>query len=142
MKERGGRERVLRPLRIETEVIDTRRGEVDGHAVQPRVWDVLRLGAFQLTFLTHVPKHAAVHETVELATHVGAPKAKGFVNGVLRRVAELVTDEFTEKAGANAVPFAWREEPTPPAPLPDGKGAGAVGSALHTPIADWRVHCA
>src|SRR5688572_19421668 len=72
------------------------------HAVQPRVWDVLRLGAFQLVFLTHVPKHAAVNETVELATFVDAPKAKGFVNGVMRRVAELVTDEFTEKAGRDA----------------------------------------
>ena len=75
------------------------------HAVQPRVWDVLHLGAFQLAFLTHVPKHAAVNETVELATHVGSPKAKGFVNGVMRRVAELVTDEFTDKPGADAVPF-------------------------------------
>jgi 16S rRNA (cytosine967-C5)-methyltransferase len=75
------------------------------HAVQPRVWDVLRLGAFQLTFLTHVPKHAAVNETVELATHVAAPKAKGFVNGVMRRVAELVTDDFAATAGRDAVPF-------------------------------------
>lgn len=88
------------------------------HAVQPRVWDVLRLGAFQLVFLTHVPKHAAVNEAVELATHIGAPKAKGFVNSVMRRVAELVTDEFTEKAGADAVPFEMREEPTPPTPRP------------------------
>jgi 16S rRNA (cytosine967-C5)-methyltransferase len=75
------------------------------HAVEPRVWDALRLGAFQLAFLTHVPKHAAVHETVELAPHVGAPKAKGFVNGVLRRVAELVTDDFTDAPAANAVAF-------------------------------------
>ncbi|MDY3562026.1 hypothetical protein R5W23_003457 [Gemmata sp. JC673] len=79
------------------------------HAVQDRVWDLLRLGAFQLTFLTHVPKHAAVHETVELAEHVGAPKAKGFVNGVLRRIAELTTDEFTDAPGAAAVPFALVE---------------------------------
>ncbi len=96
------------------------------HAVQPRVWDILRLGAFQLTFLTHVPKHAAVNETVELATHVGAPRAKPFVNGVMRRIAELVTDNFTDKPGADAVPFA--AEPTPPAPLPEGRGAGGVGS--------------
>jgi 16S rRNA (cytosine967-C5)-methyltransferase len=75
------------------------------HAVEPRVWDALRLGAFQLAFLTHVPKHAAVHETVELALHIGAPKAKGFVNGVLRRVAELVTDEFVDAPAANAVAF-------------------------------------
>src|SRR3954468_11759478 len=88
------------------------------HAVEPRVWDVLRLGAFQLTFLTHVPKHAAVNETVELAPHIGAPQAKGFVNGVTRRVAELVTDEFTEKAGADAVPFERIEAPNPPTPFP------------------------
>jgi 16S rRNA (cytosine967-C5)-methyltransferase len=75
------------------------------HAVQPRVWDVLHLGAFQLVFLTHVPKHAAVNETVELAIQIGSPKAKGFINGVMRRVAELVTDEFTDKPAADAVPF-------------------------------------
>jgi 16S rRNA (cytosine967-C5)-methyltransferase len=97
------------------------------HAVQPQVWDVLRLGAFQLTFLTHVPRHAAVHETVELAEHVGAPKAKGFINGVLRRIAEVVTDEFTETAGADAVPFAW--QPTPPAPLPVGRGENVRGAS-------------
>ncbi len=78
------------------------------HAVQPRVWDVLRLGAFQLTFLTHVPRHAAVNETVELAAYVGAERAKGFVNGVMRRIAELVTDDFTETAGTDAVPFEPR----------------------------------
>jgi 16S rRNA (cytosine967-C5)-methyltransferase len=77
--------------------------------VDDRLWDVLHLGAFQLAFLTHVPKHAAVNETVGLATHVGSPKATGFVNGVLRRVADLVTDNFTEKPGAAALPFDVHE---------------------------------
>jgi 16S rRNA (cytosine967-C5)-methyltransferase len=99
------------------------------HAVQPRVWDVLRLGAFQLTFLTHVPKHAAVHETVELVTHAGAERAKGFVNGVLRRVAELVTDDFCTKAGADAVPFDWREEPNPPIHFPKREGGARAPSS-------------
>jgi len=110
------------------------------HAVEPRVWDALRLGAFQLAFLTHVPKHAAVHETVELAPHVGAPKAKGFVNGVLRRVAELVTDDFTDAPAANAVAFGWSDgsligsaRPTPPAPLPERRGE-------KEPIGSNRAH--
>jgi 16S rRNA (cytosine967-C5)-methyltransferase len=79
--------------------------QIPMHAVEPRVWDVLHLGTFQLVFLTHIPKHAAVYETVELCTHVGSPKARGFVNGVMRRIAELVTDEFTDLPGADAVPF-------------------------------------
>ena len=81
------------------------------HAVQDRVWDVLHLGAFQLAFLTSVPKHAAVHESVELATHVGSAQAKGFVNGVLRRVAELVTDEFVDLPGADRLPFEQPQSP-------------------------------
>lgn len=96
LRRRGTLDALLRPF-IRTPL----------HAVQDRVWDVLHLGAFQLAFLTHVPKHAAVHESVELAAHVGSPQAKGFINGVLRRVAELVTDNFTDRPGADAIPFDW-----------------------------------
>ncbi len=48
----------------------------------PEVRTVLRLGAYQLHF-AGVPAHAAVGETVELAPK----KARGFVNAVLRKVA-------------------------------------------------------
>ncbi len=52
-------------------------------APSPEVRTVLRLGAYQLHF-TQVPPHAAVSETVGLA-----PKAaRGFVNAVLRKVAD------------------------------------------------------
>lgn len=49
----------------------------------PEVRTVLRMGAYQLHFMQVAP-HAAVSETVELA-----PKAaRGFVNAVMRRVAD------------------------------------------------------
>lgn len=44
---------------------------------------ILRLGAYQLTFL-QTPPHAAVGETVALASG----RTKGFVNAVLRKVAD------------------------------------------------------
>ena len=81
--------------------------KIPHHAVQPRVWDALHLGAFQLAFLTGVPTHAAVNETVELANHIGSPQAKGFINRLMRRVSELVTDDFTDKPAADAVPVDW-----------------------------------
>ena len=106
------------------------------HAVEPRVWDVLHLGAFQLAFLTHVPKHAAVHETVELARAVGSPMAKGFINGVLRRIAELVTDEFTDKPGPDAVPFEtgrYRKLTQPVLPDPVAEPAAYLAAAHSWP---------
>ena len=54
---------------------------------------LLRLGAYQLAF-AGTARHAAVGETVELAH----PKVRGFVNAVLRRVADSV--------------MVWPDEPT------------------------------
>lgn len=73
--------------------------------VEPALVDLLRLGAYQLAFLTQIPRHAAVHESVELAEAIGNPRAKGFLNGILRRVSELVTEAFQDFAAANALPF-------------------------------------
>lgn len=52
--------------------------------VDPRALAVLRLGAFQLRHLARVPAHAVVHESVDVVRALGAPRAAGFVNAVLR----------------------------------------------------------
>ena len=53
--------------------------------------NLLRLGAFQLLHLDGIPAHAAIYETVQLATSHLRPSARGrktagFVNAVLRSV--------------------------------------------------------
>ncbi len=73
--------------------------------VEPWLWDALGLGAYQLALLTHIPPHAALNETVELANLYGRPGAKGFLNGVLRQLAAVVTDEHTEVPAADALPL-------------------------------------
>lgn len=55
--------------------------------VDPEVLDALRLGAYQL-LRTRVPAHAAVSATVALTRAAVGPRPVGFVNAVLRRVAE------------------------------------------------------
>jgi 16S rRNA (cytosine967-C5)-methyltransferase len=73
--------------------------------VEPWLWDALGLGAYQLALLTHIPPHAALNETVELASLYGRPGAKGFLNGVLRQLAAVVTDEHTDAPAADALPL-------------------------------------
>ncbi len=80
--------------------------------LDPPVRAALRLGVYQL--VEGVAPHAAVGETVGALARV-APRAKGFVNAVLRRVADL----------------------GPPWPWPDGDSVHAVG--VRTSMPDWIV---
>ncbi|KRF31291.1 RsmB/NOP family class I SAM-dependent RNA methyltransferase [Yonghaparkia sp. Soil809] len=57
--------------------------------------DVLRLGAHQLLAM-RIPAHAAVGETVELSRTIGAHRATGFINAVLRRIAQRSEQEWID----------------------------------------------
>lgn len=52
--------------------------------ITPQVLDALRMGAYQLVFLTRIPHSAAVNETVELVKKHANAGAAGYANGVLR----------------------------------------------------------
>jgi 16S rRNA (cytosine967-C5)-methyltransferase len=90
--------------------------------LDPRVLDLLRLGAYQLLDL-RVPAHAAVATTVDLTRAIVGAGASGLVNAVLRKVAtggdraawlaELDGDAEQRLALASDHPLwivrAWRE---------------------------------
>lgn len=57
-------------------------------SLEPAVRVALRLGAYQLLFLDRVPAYAAVDGSVRLVP----PRARGFVNAVLRRAARAGRD--------------------------------------------------
>lgn len=70
------------------------------------VLDLLRLGAYQL-LRTRIPPHAAVASTVDLARAVGAERAAGFVNAVLRKVTAHDWDDWVAALTESATPTAW-----------------------------------
>ncbi len=74
-------------------------------SVEPELWRLLQLGAYQLTFTTGIPAHAAVNETVTLAKAAGQPRWTGFANGVLRALSRSLRDEFVEQPAADTVPL-------------------------------------
>ncbi|HVA63513.1 MAG TPA: transcription antitermination factor NusB, partial [Terriglobales bacterium] len=54
--------------------------------MEPAALVALRMGAYQLRFLTRIPPSAAVNESVEMAK-AAAPRLGGFVNAVLRHLS-------------------------------------------------------
>jgi 16S rRNA (cytosine967-C5)-methyltransferase len=108
--------------------------------VEPWLWDALRLGAFQLALLDHIPAHAALNETVELAARFGRSGAKGFLNGVLRAVARLLTPERAKTPAADALPLeggAYRRLARPVLPDPASHPVEYVGLGFGMP--PWLV---
>jgi 16S rRNA (cytosine967-C5)-methyltransferase len=57
----------------------------------------LRMGVYQKQFLTKVPAHAAVNETVELVKQAKKVSAAGLVNAVMRKVKSAAYDPHASK---------------------------------------------
>jgi 16S rRNA (cytosine967-C5)-methyltransferase len=86
------------------------RGELDfqieklagkrAKAFDPEVATILRLGAYQILFLTKIPKAAAVNEAVELVKRARKRSAAGLVNAVLRRCERASFAEEVGRSGA------------------------------------------
>ncbi|MBP7784515.1 MAG: 16S rRNA (cytosine(967)-C(5))-methyltransferase RsmB [Firmicutes bacterium] len=55
--------------------------------IDPLARSLLRIGAYQLLFMSRIPAHAAVSEAVESARRLGHRGMVGFINAVLRRIA-------------------------------------------------------
>jgi len=69
---------------------------LDLDRADPRLHDVLRLGAYQLRCLTRVPRHAAVSTSVELARETAGESVAGYVNHVLRAMARDAGSEMRD----------------------------------------------
>lgn len=64
--------------------------------LEPSVAEILRVGAYQILFLTRVPKSAAVDESVKLCKQ-HSKNASGLVNAVLRNLKAEKTDDLSIK---------------------------------------------
>lgn len=74
--------------------------------IAPVIWEILRMGAYQLFFMSKVPASAACNQAVELAKKYGHAGTVKFVNGVLRAAArqpeKAALDASTDDAEALA----------------------------------------
>src|SRR5271168_2479310 len=62
--------------------------------IDGEVLTALRLGIYQLHFLSRIPARAAIFESVELVKAARKRSAASFVNAVLRKVAGVGTEDI------------------------------------------------
>lgn len=80
--------------------------------LSPWIINILRLGAYQLLYMSKVPPSAACNESVRLAGRYGHKASAGFVNAVLRNIArggggEVIPDRDEDPAGYLSVKYSY-----------------------------------
>jgi 16S rRNA (cytosine967-C5)-methyltransferase len=76
---------------------------LDGFVARPReevedgLWRILELGVSQLVLMPRIDDHAAIFETVEIATWLRNPRWKGFINGILREIQRQIEGVTPDK---------------------------------------------
>ncbi|MFM7036180.1 MAG: transcription antitermination factor NusB [Planctomycetaceae bacterium] len=70
---------------------------------EPELWQILRMGVFQLLF-ARTPPHAAVSSSVELCRSLHRDRWTGFVNGILRSLGRLQIDQPAQGPSASSLP--------------------------------------
>lgn len=106
------------------------------HRIEGELWTLLQLGTYQLAFLDAIPAYAAVNETVALAKAIGRRGWDGFVNGILRAVQPLMTDQSIDEPAADALPRAdgrYRRLAREVFPPPSTDATGYVAEAFSFP---------
>jgi 16S rRNA (cytosine967-C5)-methyltransferase len=76
--------------------------------LDPPVRAALRIGAYQLAFLSGIARHAAVNETVELVRAAGLERAVAFTNAVMRRLTVELGELIEELPDRTAQEAALR----------------------------------
>ena len=74
--------------------------------IEPKILDLLRIGAYQLLLMDRIPAPAAVDSAVKLSRELGYARASGFVNAMLRRISTL-SDPFPMEQDEQSLSIRW-----------------------------------
>ena len=80
---------VIRNLNLIDCLIST-CGSLEPARVKPSVWNLLRIGVYELVYAPNTAEYAIINEAVDLAVQKGTKKVGGFVNAVLRSVQKCI----------------------------------------------------
>lgn len=75
--------------------------------ISPYVKIILRMGVYQIKYMDKIPVSAAVNESVKLAKRYGGARSGGFVNAVLKKIANSEIEYPKDKAEFLSVKYSY-----------------------------------
>ena len=87
--------------RVTLDYLIDRLSDRPADGIDPQVRGILRLGLYQLRYLDRIPPHAAINESVSLATR----KSAGFVNALLRSYLRRLGELTLPKKEDGLIPY-------------------------------------
>jgi len=81
--------------RVALDMVITKFGKLSGRKVSDKLFNILRIGAYELIYSAATGEYAIVNEAAELASTLGGKKQVGFINAVLRQIARCIENRTT-----------------------------------------------
>lgn len=75
--------------------------------ISPYVKIILRMGVYQIKYMDKIPVSAAVNESVKLAKRYGGARSGGFVNAVLKKIANSEIEYPKDRAEFLSVKYSY-----------------------------------
>jgi len=72
--------------RLTLDYIISIHSNIKVNKISPWIMNILRMGLYQMLYLTKIPVSAACNESVKLARRYGHQASAGFVNAILRNM--------------------------------------------------------
>ena len=79
----------------------TKCGSIEPERVKPSIWNLLRIGVYELVYAPKTAEYAIINEAVELAGQKGTKKTAGFINAILRAVQKNIQSRQVSLSGAD-----------------------------------------
>ena len=92
---------------LELDYIINQYSKTKVQKMKPVIRNILRMAVYQIKYMDKIPVSAAVNESVKLAKRYGGARSGGFVNAVLKKIANSEIEYPKDKAEFLSVKYSY-----------------------------------
>ena len=98
--------------RLAIDYIIKKCGSIEPQHVKPALWNLLRIGTYEIVYAPKTAEYAILNEAADLARQKGTTRTVGFINAVLRAVQKSIVCRQTPLSQAGRQQILPQDEQT------------------------------